>query len=143
MNITKHETYDYRNGNPARVICVDAPDTDYPVISIDPTGFPLSHTSAGEFLQGQTHPDDLVIRVGEVPECPPVVGQIMVSEVGPVEYYAKVSLLSDYWGDWRPVTTDEAGRPCMQHLFDKIERLVEHCAVLGIDIRNEGMSDTS
>ena len=49
----KHE-YKYRNGDPARVLCVDAGSSNYPVISVENNGACHSHTEKGVYWDVST-----------------------------------------------------------------------------------------
>ena len=42
--------YTYRNGQPARILCVDSGNSTHPVISIAKNGSTASHTLTGAFL---------------------------------------------------------------------------------------------
>jgi len=39
--------YVYRNGDPARILCVDSEDPDFPVVSLTPSGIPRRHYANG------------------------------------------------------------------------------------------------
>ena len=52
--------YTYRNGEPARILCVDAPSLQS-VISMTEGGNSLHHTAMGEYLPSKAeHPLDLI-----------------------------------------------------------------------------------
>jgi hypothetical protein len=43
-----NKVYKYRNGEPARILCVDAPtDNDSPVVSLSNTGYLTCHNATG------------------------------------------------------------------------------------------------
>ena len=46
--ISMDKKYKYRNGEPARVLCIDSSGL-YPVISLDPEGYTIKHISTGHF----------------------------------------------------------------------------------------------
>lgn len=51
----------YRNGDKARIICVQ-PDSDYPIITQNVKGFTIGHTRTGSYqLNGKEHPLDLMM----------------------------------------------------------------------------------
>ena len=53
--------YTYRNGQPARILCVDSGNSTHPVISIAKNGSTASHTLKGSFLSDISKSDwDLV-----------------------------------------------------------------------------------
>lgn len=47
MNITMDKKYTYTNGESARILCVDCPNTQFPVISMDGSGRIHYHTTNG------------------------------------------------------------------------------------------------
>lgn len=57
--------YKYRNGEPARVLCVDGGDEYHPVISITKNGVVVSHSITGNFFNPskQEHEFDLIIHI--------------------------------------------------------------------------------
>jgi len=47
--ITMDKKYKYRNGEEARILCVDAPAGDAPIISMGPDGYIYRHSTDGIF----------------------------------------------------------------------------------------------
>jgi hypothetical protein len=47
MNISMDKKYTYTNGKSARILCVDCPNTEFPVISMDQCGQIHYHTANG------------------------------------------------------------------------------------------------
>lgn len=47
MQITMGKKYTYTNGESARILCVDSPHTEFPVISMDIDGLIHHHTANG------------------------------------------------------------------------------------------------
>ena len=47
MNISMDKKYTYTNGESARILCVDRPNTQFPVISMDKNGQTHYHTANG------------------------------------------------------------------------------------------------
>ena len=47
MQITMDKKYTYTNGGSARILCVDSPHTEFPVISMDKSGQIHHHTADG------------------------------------------------------------------------------------------------
>ena len=47
MQITMGKKYTYKNGQPARILCVDGPNTKFPVISMDIGGLIHHHAANG------------------------------------------------------------------------------------------------
>jgi len=53
--------YRYRNGESARILCIDGNNCKYPVVSMDKNGYLFTHTEEGLFAkQGRDHHYDLV-----------------------------------------------------------------------------------
>ena len=50
MKINLSKTYKYRNGEPARVLCVDGASENYPVVSLTSAGEPFTHDPNGKFM---------------------------------------------------------------------------------------------
>lgn len=67
MKIDLNKKYRYRDGKPARVLCVDAPG-DYSVISMLPDGDILRHGESGAYYSEGNSSRDL-IEVREPLEC--------------------------------------------------------------------------
>lgn len=49
--ISMDKKYKYRNGEPARILCVDSGDEEYPVISLNSSGEVLFHSTSGRMTQ--------------------------------------------------------------------------------------------
>ena len=59
--IDMNKTYRYRNGEPARVLCVDRPDDRSPVVSMSCSGSMITHTAQGSAFNGsKDSPVDLI-----------------------------------------------------------------------------------
>lgn len=61
--ISMDKKYQTRDGHPVRILCVDGPDENYPVIGIiDNEGEPSTWTKEGYYIQNSVEPDynDLV-----------------------------------------------------------------------------------
>lgn len=71
MKIDINKKYRYRNGEPARIVCVDAPGT-FPVIAIGEDGDPTTHHEDGKFY-GSTEAEFDLIEVREPREWKAVV----------------------------------------------------------------------
>lgn len=63
--ITLDKKYRYRNGDPARVLCVDANDDKWPIISLNDRGNVVYHTAEGIATQGDSTTDIDLIEVRE------------------------------------------------------------------------------
>ena len=59
MKIDINKKYRYRNGVPARALCIDAPTAD-PVISMTPSGEIVTHRCDGRFYEINEDECDLV-----------------------------------------------------------------------------------
>ena len=57
--ISMDKKYRYRNGQPARVLCVDRPESDYPVITLSLDGDVQSHTWKGKYCSSVDREHDL------------------------------------------------------------------------------------
>lgn len=68
MKIDINKKYRYRNGESARILCVDAPG-DQPVISLDGSGDTLAHNAAGQFFLYNEESSLDLIEVREPLEC--------------------------------------------------------------------------
>lgn len=56
--ISMDKKYKYRNGIPARVLCIDSGRAKYPVLSLPPDGTPIFHTANGRYYFNNS-PDSL------------------------------------------------------------------------------------
>jgi hypothetical protein len=92
MKIDINKKYYYRNGEPARIICVDAPG-DQPVISLDGSGDTLKHKATGQFFLSNDESSLDLIEVREPREWVLSVkpGTLKVSEIyedeGPLDLH--------------------------------------------------------
>ena len=50
----------YRNGEPARILCTDSGDELYPIVSITKQGVPITHNTKGVTRVGQVSYYDLI-----------------------------------------------------------------------------------
>jgi hypothetical protein len=60
MKIDINKKYRYRNGKPARILCVDAPDQDDPVISMDEQSLINRHKPDGRYYHDEISCLDLI-----------------------------------------------------------------------------------
>ena len=60
MKIDINKKYRYRNGKPARILCVDAPDQDDPVISMDEQSLINRHKPDGRYYPDESSCLDLI-----------------------------------------------------------------------------------
>jgi len=58
--ISMTKKYRYRNGEEARILCVDGFDKTYPIVSMTPSGQSLLHHISGESLNPDNREYDLV-----------------------------------------------------------------------------------
>jgi hypothetical protein len=64
MTIDINKKYRYRSGEPARILCVDAPG-DQPVISLNGSGDTLKHKATGQFFHSNHESSLDLIEVRE------------------------------------------------------------------------------
>jgi hypothetical protein len=92
MKIDINKKYRYRNGESARILCVDAPG-DQPVISLDGSGDTFAHNAAGQFFLYNEESSLDLIEVREPREWTLCVklGTLKVSEIyedqGPLDLH--------------------------------------------------------
>ena len=60
MKIDINKTYRYRNGEPARILCQDAPGREDSVISLTAGGWIHRHYKCGSYLEGERNSLDLI-----------------------------------------------------------------------------------
>ena len=60
MKIDINKTYRYRNGEPARILCQDAPGREDSVISLTAGGWIHRHYKSGSYLEGERNSLDLI-----------------------------------------------------------------------------------
>jgi len=100
-NITMDKQYRYRNGNPARVLCVDGPKENFPVISVTGNGAMFSHTADGHFLNINADEQDLIEVI------PKWRGEIWISSDGrAMDLPDSLHELAQGSG-WRKITAEE------------------------------------
>lgn len=68
IDITKK--YKYRNGEPARILCVDRPSDNYPIVSMDNIGNTFTHAADGRLDRGAAWNSLDLIEVKEKAQCP-------------------------------------------------------------------------
>lgn len=67
-NISMDKKYRYRNGEPARILCIDAKGIAYPVVSITQHGTTITHCITGEYKVDYRESDWDLIEVMPEPE---------------------------------------------------------------------------
>jgi len=90
--ITMEGNYKYFDGEVARILCVDSPDSNFPVVSVDPQGRITKHDKYGSSMAlKRPNADDLI------PDVPLWEGEIWVHEYlhtvidGDIEYTELIS----------------------------------------------------